>query len=50
MSYATRTYVKRTMGRLYGIVEGISIDCDINDKEIIALRNWVDSHEMMHEI
>lgn len=48
MGVATKTYIKKTIERLYGIIEGISIDCTVNDKEIAALHNWMNSHEFLH--
>lgn len=50
MSVATRNYIQKTIERLYGYIQGISIDCQINDKEIAALTNWVQSHDYMHDI
>jgi len=50
MPTATMTYIKKTIERLYGIIEGISIDYEVNDKEIIALKNWIDTHNYLHDI
>lgn len=47
---ASRTYVGRSIERLYGIIEGINIDCHINDQEVIALKNWLDIHETLHDV
>lgn len=44
MSKATSTYFNRTINRLYGIIEGLTIDCKLNDKEMAALYNWLESH------
>ena len=49
MSRATKNYMKKSIERLHGIIEGISIDYEVNDKEIIALKNWIDTHEFMKE-
>lgn len=44
MAFAKKNYVRRTIERLLGILEGITIDYEINDEEIIALRKWLDTH------
>jgi NAD-dependent DNA ligase len=49
MSVATRNYIKKSIERLYGIISGISINCHINDKEIIAVKNWMETHELLNE-
>ncbi|WDP91741.1 MAG: hypothetical protein HUN04_19330 [Desulfobacter sp.] len=49
MSIATKNYIKNSIERLYGIIEGISIDYKVRDQEIIALKNWIDIHEAMRE-
>lgn len=48
MSMATKNYIKKSIERLYGIIQGISIDCQVDDQEIITLKNWMDTHELMH--
>ncbi|MCF8090350.1 MAG: hypothetical protein K9L23_20085, partial [Desulfotignum sp.] len=48
MFFTTKTYVQRSIERLYGIIQGIDIDCHINDQEIIALKNWLDTHDVLH--
>jgi hypothetical protein len=50
MSFASRTYVQRSIERLHGIIEGINIDCHVNDNEIITLKNWLDIHETLHDV
>ncbi len=50
MSVATRSYIKNAIERLYGIIGGISINYHINDQEIIAMKNWIDTHELMHNL
>lgn len=44
MPTATKRYIKRTVARLYGMIEGITIDCKLNEKEISSLYNWMESH------
>ena len=44
MPTANTTYFNRTMTRLYGTIEGLTIDCRLNEKEIAALYNWMESH------
>jgi hypothetical protein len=48
MFFTTRTYVQRSIERLYGIIQGIDIDCHINDREILALKEWLDTHDVLH--
>ncbi|WP_024333084.1 hypothetical protein [Desulfotignum balticum] len=48
MFFTTKTYVKRSIERLYGIIQGIDIDCHINDREIVALKKWLDTHDVLH--
>ena len=42
--------IKRALERLYGILEGISIDYELNDKEIRELFNWISLHEYLHHM
>lgn len=49
MSTATKTYIKKSIERLYGIIEGIAINYHINDQEVLALKNWLEIHHVMHE-
>jgi len=50
MTIATKTYFKRTIERLCGIIEGIAIDYRINGKELGELQKWIESHPAMHDI
>ena len=50
ITIAQKNYVKNSIERLYGIIEGVAIDTQINDKEIIALKNWTDTHESLHSV
>jgi hypothetical protein len=44
------TTANRSIERLRGILEGISIDGKINTYEITGLYNWVQQHEYLHNI
>ncbi len=44
MPRADTTYFHKTMTRLYGTIEGLTIDCRLNEKEIAALYNWMERH------
>jgi hypothetical protein len=48
MLYTDKAYIQRSIERLYGIIQGIDIDCHINDQEIIALKKWLDTHDALH--
>lgn len=45
-----RDYVERATERLYGIMQGITADYELNDVEIAKLRSWLDTHEMLCQI
>ena len=49
MPTAATTYFHRTMTRLYGTIEGLTIDCRLNEKEIAALYNWMGRHVALAE-
>jgi NAD-dependent DNA ligase len=40
-------YVRKSIERLLGIIEGIAIDCEMESGEITALNNWLESHECL---
>jgi hypothetical protein len=48
MAIATKTYIKKSIERLYGIIEGVSVDCTVNDEEIAALNKWLNTHEYLN--
>lgn len=48
MFFTTKTYVQRSIERLYGIIQGIDMDCHINDLEVVALKKWLDTHDVLH--
>lgn len=50
MPNAINTYFHRTMTRVYGTIEGISIDCRLNEKEIAALYNLMECHLALAEV
>ena len=50
MPTATKTYITRTIARLYGMVEGLTIDYQLNEKEISGLYNWMESHISLVEV
>lgn len=41
-------YLEKTVQRLRGLIEGISIDDELDDNEIILLKNWIDEHPKLH--
>ncbi len=43
MFFAANTSTRNDIERLYGIMSGISINCHINDREILELRKWKES-------
>jgi hypothetical protein len=47
---ASKTYISRSIERLHGILYGISIDNCITDKEIIALKYWLEEHKPLHDV
>lgn len=50
MHTASKTYITRTIARLYGMIEGITIDCRLNDMEITRLFNWMETHGFLTDI
>jgi len=50
MPTATKTYITRTIARLYGIIEGITIDCRLNENEISGLCNWMERHIFLVDV
>lgn len=50
MPIAQINYVKNSIERLYGIIEGVAIDTELNDEEIITLKNWIETHETLHSV
>ena len=43
--FTTKSRLDKSINSLLGIIEGISIDKEINDREIQFLQNWVDEHK-----
>jgi len=41
-------YLEKTVDRLRGLIEGISIDDELDDDEILLLKNWIDEHPRLH--
>ena len=47
---ARLNYIDKTIVRLRGIVEGISIDDELTDTEIFKLNEWLETHTAMFEV
>ncbi|MCF8078625.1 MAG: hypothetical protein K9K88_05010 [Desulfobacterales bacterium] len=45
---AKETDIKRSTERLYGILSGITADCEITDLETAQLKRWLDENEYLH--
>jgi len=50
MTIASENYINKTTQRLYGILQGIALDNQLNDKEIVALGDWIESHSSLYDL
>ena len=43
--FTRKSWLDKSINTLLGIIEGISIDSKINEREVTFLQEWVDGHE-----